>query len=701
VNDEQSNLKLYANNPFIGANTYEEKDRKLFKGRDKEINDIGFNVFAEPVFLVYGESGVGKSSLVKAGLYQWMDNRESNLYYWNCAEENDSVKVWDYIFNKFNDLPKKQISSTDRSHQVICFDSFERVFEQTETSSETRKKFSELTKSILETPDTSVVLMMRSEWLARLELYERLLPNNLKARYRIDPLSIKSAQKIIVDVAKNKLHPFDDTGAEWVISKITNAGDEFVDLTIMQIVCQWIWNKAGESERNKDKPIDKEWLEELNDSKKESPIVEASMKAVYEEKLNVLPSASGKEAEKKFRDWLGTAITINDANEIAPKVILRDLTPSFQPTINALEASHILRRVEVRTKTKATPDLFELAHDLWVKVISDSNEAYEERNEELIFDHESIQGMIPEDALKKRVDTIIVNIRAKEREKENYAKLVSELWKEIDTYDTEEIRGRDRRQAETYIGLMVLEGKPGFTWFSKETYHHLQEVRVRDAEYLRAYLLWERDGGGFDHSPDQIQSKRYFYYTVGSLKTRMKNRDIKIPHSDTNKSYAALIQYLDKIITSTDGCTGDGWDKANKWRPEIVGLKARWLEEDRSFCGRRESNDINWIDAVEYTKRFYTAVYQLIKKDENSAEDKNSENDKTIQDINALYQLIKKEKNNTEEEKSTKDKAIDILNKAINSEDKHSLINCFEAAILMYYASPELVEKAGLTGIFD
>jgi len=212
-----------------------------------------------------------------------------------------------------------------------------------------------------------------------------------------------------------------------VISKITNAGDEFVDLTIMQIVCQWIWNEAEKSGRNKDKAMNKEWLEELNDSKKEYPIVEASMKAVYEEKLNVLHSANGKEAEKKFRDWLGTAIAINDANEIAPRVVLRDLTPSFQLTINALEASHIIRCVEVRTKTKAAPHLFELAHELWVKVINDSNEAYEERNEELIFDHESIQGMIPEDALKKRVDTIIVNIRAKEREKENYAKLVERL----------------------------------------------------------------------------------------------------------------------------------------------------------------------------------------------------------------------------------------------------------------------------------
>jgi len=102
-------------------------------------------------------------------------------------------------------------------------------------------------------------------------------------------------------------------------------------------------------------------------------------------------------------------------------------------------------------------------------------------------------------------------------------------------------------------------------------------------------------------------------------------------------------------------------------------LKARWLEENRRWCGRPVSDEKNWEDAVEYSKHFYTAVYQLIKKDKNAAEN----------------------------EKSVKDKAIDDLKLAINFEDKQALISCFEAAILMYYASPELVETAGLAGIFD
>ena len=66
-----------------------------------------------------------------------------------------------------------------------------------------------------------------------------------------------------------------------------------------------------------------------------------------------------------------------------------------------------------------------------------------------------------------------------------------------------------------------------------------------------------------------------------------------------------------------------------------------------------------------------------------------------------MYQLIKKDENEAGDKKREKDKAIEDLKLAINFEDKHSLINCFEAAILMYYVSPEDVEKAGLTGIFD
>ncbi len=702
MNEEQSCEKLNNANPFVGAKPYGQNDVALFAGRDREISDIGFQLLAQPVFLVYGESGVGKTSLVRAGLKQWVSDRNAIFNYLDCRKHLKAVmtNVLDEIIHKFKEIQEKDssentqyqfifeevfneaVSNKDKRHKVICIDSFEQVFNYAVSENIIREKFTLLAKRILATPDTSFVLMMRSEWLAHLELYERLLPNSLKARYRIDPLSKKSTQEVIKKVAEST-HPFDDSGAQWVIRQIINVGTESVDLTIMQILCQWIWEEAKKSGRKKEQLIDETWLEELNDH-----LVDAKLKDVYEEKLGILPSPK-EEVEKKFRHWLEAAITTDKNCEIAPKVILRDLSASFRGTIDALEESHILKRVELRTKNPTDLILYEIAHDLWVKAIYDSNQTYKENSEVLIFDGQPIKlkEKIKENALKNRVKNIMINICVKEKEEQekkekgaaDYDKhheskhldKRSECSEEMDKCKPE-ILNQYRRQALAYIGLNALEGKPDFNWFSDETYKQFEKVRVRDAEYLRAYLQWERNGGEYDDSPDQEISKRYFNSTTSLLKQRMVNRDIKIPHIDTNKSYVALKEYLNKIAGDIENEWG--WEKANESRLNIVDWKARWLEEDRRFYGRPASDEKNWCDAVRYTKLFYNAVYQLlIKNDENDAADNNSE----------------------------KEKAIKTLEKAVSSDDKHSLINCFEAAILMYYVSPEHVADAVLTSIFD
>jgi hypothetical protein len=58
------------------------------------------------------------------------------------------------------------------------------------------------------------------------------------------------------------LHPFDATGAQWVINKIMCVGSEFVDLTIMQIVCHYIWEEANDKS-DSGKLTDK-WLKNIN-----------------------------------------------------------------------------------------------------------------------------------------------------------------------------------------------------------------------------------------------------------------------------------------------------------------------------------------------------------------------------------------------------------------------------------------------------
>ncbi len=56
-------------NPFKGLNSYEETDKDIFFGRGKEGRELYNLVSRNPMTLVFGKSGTGKTSLLNAGLF--------------------------------------------------------------------------------------------------------------------------------------------------------------------------------------------------------------------------------------------------------------------------------------------------------------------------------------------------------------------------------------------------------------------------------------------------------------------------------------------------------------------------------------------------------------------------------------------------------------------------------------------------------
>ena len=50
--------------PYLGLVPYDEQDAAYFFGREKETRLILANLFASPLTLLYGPSGVGKSSIL-------------------------------------------------------------------------------------------------------------------------------------------------------------------------------------------------------------------------------------------------------------------------------------------------------------------------------------------------------------------------------------------------------------------------------------------------------------------------------------------------------------------------------------------------------------------------------------------------------------------------------------------------------------
>ncbi|MBO9203509.1 MULTISPECIES: nSTAND1 domain-containing NTPase [Niastella] len=60
-------------NPFKGAYSYGKDDRDSFYGRDGDLNEVVKNIEQYTLSLLYSSSGVGKSSLLKAGLIPILD----------------------------------------------------------------------------------------------------------------------------------------------------------------------------------------------------------------------------------------------------------------------------------------------------------------------------------------------------------------------------------------------------------------------------------------------------------------------------------------------------------------------------------------------------------------------------------------------------------------------------------------------------
>src|SRR5712692_9071519 len=72
--------------PFRPLRPFGEADRALFFGRERELGELGEKIAGErPSVLLLGESGVGKTSLVRAGLLPLLKLRGMSCAYTDAA----------------------------------------------------------------------------------------------------------------------------------------------------------------------------------------------------------------------------------------------------------------------------------------------------------------------------------------------------------------------------------------------------------------------------------------------------------------------------------------------------------------------------------------------------------------------------------------------------------------------------------------
>src|SRR5918999_1131243 len=198
--------------PYQGLNPYREEDADFFFGRERETWLVIANLFAATLTLLYGSSGVGKSSLLEAGVVRslrqrhdllvvsfrdWQSNPIDGLKAsithaaWRDANETldlgDSLPIADYL---------EECSGRLNRQIMVLLDQFEEYFLYHPHESGT---------FAIEFPDAvnrldlpvSFLVAIREDSLAKLDHFEGRIPNLFDNYLRLDHLGHDAAVEAI------------------------------------------------------------------------------------------------------------------------------------------------------------------------------------------------------------------------------------------------------------------------------------------------------------------------------------------------------------------------------------------------------------------------------------------------------------------------------------------------------------------------
>jgi Novel STAND NTPase 1 len=272
-------------------------DRLVFRGRKKEIDLVLHSILSVDLFLVYAVSGVGKTSLLTAGVLEPLRQRD---YFPVIVRLNDptrspvalieaqirdaGTKAEGITVSRSPALRGKEPSTlwdlfgglevwrgNTLQHLVVIFDQFEELF-TLGWSAEQRNQFIEQLGQVLRhyrtvsdqsepqddalllPPDVKITIVMREDSLGELEALAQHVPQIMRHRFRLDGLSPDQAKAAICEPAAvndprllTQRFAYSDEAAEAILDFL-QAKDvrdrpglrQSIDPCQLQIICQHV-----------------------------------------------------------------------------------------------------------------------------------------------------------------------------------------------------------------------------------------------------------------------------------------------------------------------------------------------------------------------------------------------------------------------------------------------------------------------------
>lgn len=241
--------------PFKFLAAFDEDDRAYFFGRDREVADITDAVLAYGFLVLYSRSGLGKTSLLRAGLIPRLRAEGYEALY---------LRSWRSPIASLREAVRSLLSSADREvfdnephtaaalqavvsrgHRLVfCFDQFEEFFLSPVIADSERADFITLLGTCAQTViGLSFVLSLREDYLAPLYDIEGQVRATHKHRRRLLALTTEQARDAIVQPFALAGYTITRATSEQILSELDSSGAG-VHPAQLQIVCERLYRNA-------------------------------------------------------------------------------------------------------------------------------------------------------------------------------------------------------------------------------------------------------------------------------------------------------------------------------------------------------------------------------------------------------------------------------------------------------------------------
>ena len=339
-------------NPYVGLNSYEPGQSSIFFGREKSVNSIMSVVLGElkhgkmPSLILLGESGSGKSSIVKAGLFPMLQNLDGSQQFVlenttpALLGEKAYTNLVTLFFNNYpqlkeNPVYKEIINGISENYNfshleyalakletptipVLFIDQFEELFSDIRISEETRRQFLRFVRGLIETKRVFVVISIRNDFYSKFTAYADLgrIKQLVSQTYDLPPMDTTELASIVREPARM-------AGLEWEVGRNGNSLD-------MEIV-----NAASNI---KNLPLIEFALSELYQHKSEKGILTfdaynkiGGLKGAFTNYAGNIYDSLSIEEKNAFLDVLSHVITISSTDDktfVRKTALLAEYEPS-------------------------------------------------------------------------------------------------------------------------------------------------------------------------------------------------------------------------------------------------------------------------------------------------------------------------------------------------------------------------------------